>query len=87
MRSSSRRRSQRAPGLLLAAVCSFFTQGAKPSVVDPAALAWASLGEYAPTEIDERDKGTPDEWVARHPDLVRLTGARNSSPELLVLCL
>jgi len=26
------------------------------------------------TEIDERDKGTPDDWVPRHPDLVRLTG-------------
>ncbi|CAN0009347.1 unnamed protein product, partial [Phaeothamnion confervicola] len=25
-------------------------------------------------EIDSRDKGTPDEWVPRHPELVRLTG-------------
>lgn len=25
-------------------------------------------------EIDDRDKGTPDEWIPRHPDLVRLTG-------------
>lgn len=24
--------------------------------------------------VDERDKGTPDEWIQRHPDLVRLTG-------------
>lgn len=27
-----------------------------------------------PTEIDKRDEGTPDEWIPRHPDLVRLTG-------------
>nr|UXG49833.1 nitrate reductase [Saccharina japonica] len=26
------------------------------------------------TEIDPRDKGTPDDWVPRHPELVRLTG-------------
>ncbi|CAM9533725.1 unnamed protein product [Scytosiphon promiscuus] len=26
------------------------------------------------TEIDARDKGTPDDWVPRHPELVRLTG-------------
>ena len=24
--------------------------------------------------LDERDKKTPDDWVKRHPDLVRLTG-------------
>jgi hypothetical protein len=32
-------------------------------------------GEFAPTEVDERDKGTPDDWIPRHPELVRLTGA------------
>jgi DMSO/TMAO reductase YedYZ molybdopterin-dependent catalytic subunit/NAD(P)H-flavin reductase len=26
------------------------------------------------TEIDKKDVGTPDEWIPRHPDLVRLTG-------------
>lgn len=26
------------------------------------------------TEVDDRDKGTPDAWIPRHPDLVRLTG-------------
>jgi len=26
------------------------------------------------TEIDKRDEGTPDAWIPRHPDLVRLTG-------------
>ena len=25
-------------------------------------------------DIDERDKDTPDNWIPRHPDLVRLTG-------------
>jgi len=25
-------------------------------------------------DIDKRDEGTPDDWVPRHPDLVRLTG-------------
>jgi len=27
-----------------------------------------------PTAIDKRDQGTPDEWIPRHPDMVRLTG-------------
>lgn len=26
------------------------------------------------SEIDDRDKGSPDDWIPRHPDLVRLTG-------------
>ena len=25
-------------------------------------------------QIDKRDKGTPDDWVPRHPELIRLTG-------------
>ena len=35
-------------------------------------------------EIDPKDKGTPDEWVPRHPDLVRLTGRHpfNCEPTL-----
>jgi nitrate reductase (NAD(P)H) len=28
----------------------------------------------AVSAIDPKDKGTPDEWVPRHPDMVRLTG-------------
>mmetsp|Transcript_14720 Transcript_14720/g.21912 ORF Transcript_14720/g.21912 Transcript_14720/m.21912 type:complete len:827 (+) Transcript_14720:61-2541(+) len=35
--------------------------------------------EYKPpsetvSEVDAKDKGTPDEWIKRHPELVRLTG-------------
>ena len=26
------------------------------------------------TDIDPRDAATPDSWVPRHPDLIRLTG-------------
>lgn len=26
------------------------------------------------TEIDKKDVGTPDQWIPRHPDLIRLTG-------------
>ena len=26
------------------------------------------------TEIDNKDVGTPDQWIPRHPDLIRLTG-------------
>lgn len=33
----------------------------------------------APSEVDERDQGTPDDWVPRHKDLVRLTGEQPSS--------
>jgi len=33
-----------------------------------------SVEKSHPTEIDKRDVGTPDEWIPRHPDLVRLTG-------------
>ena len=37
--------------------------------------------------IDDRDKGTPDSWVARHPSLLRLTGRHpfNAEPPLPVL--
>jgi hypothetical protein len=51
------------------------TQGSLAALPSAEALLWASQGEYAPTEVDDRDKGTPDEWIARHPELVRLTGA------------
>ncbi len=38
-------------------------------------------------EIDPRDKGTPDDWVPRHPALVRLTGRHpfNCEPPLSML--
>lgn len=34
--------------------------------------------------VDERDKGTPDDWICRHPELVRLTGLHpfNCEPPL-----
>lgn len=34
--------------------------------------------------IDPKDKGTPDDWVERHPDMIRLTGRHpfNSEPPL-----
>ena len=54
-------------------------QGAKPDLSDLASLGWTAVGEYAPTEVDAKDVGTPDEWVPRHPDLVRLTGAATRS--------
>jgi hypothetical protein len=50
-------------------------QGVKAELSDPASLGWTACGEYAPVEVDAKDVGTPDEWVPRHPDLVRLTGA------------
>jgi nitrate reductase (NAD(P)H) len=36
------------------------------------------------TKIDDKDKGTPDEWVPRHPDIIRLTGRHplNCEPPL-----
>ncbi|QDZ18659.1 nitrate reductase [Chloropicon primus] len=35
-------------------------------------------------EVDDKDKGTPDEWVPRHPELIRLTGRHplNCEPPL-----
>lgn len=38
-------------------------------------------------EIDARDKGTPDDWVPRHPSLVRLTGRHpfNCEPPISML--
>ena len=35
---------------------------------------YGKLPSVPQEKIDERDVGTPDEWVPRHPDLVRLTG-------------
>ncbi|KAJ3253214.1 hypothetical protein HK103_000802 [Boothiomyces macroporosus] len=38
-----------------------------------AEIAGNQLGQfYGP--VDKRDKGTPDSWVSRHPELIRLTG-------------
>ena len=34
----------------------------------------AELEKAKLTEVDQRDVGTPDEWIKRHPDMVRLTG-------------
>jgi hypothetical protein len=33
-----------------------------------------SSWQETPIEIDSRDADTPDKWIPRHPDLVRLTG-------------
>lgn len=30
--------------------------------------------QHSRLQIDKRDKGTPDDWVPRHPELIRLTG-------------
>ncbi|CAG9466332.1 unnamed protein product [Pedinophyceae sp. YPF-701] len=40
-----------------------------------------------PTEIDDKDKGTPDDWIPRHPDIVRLTGRHplNCEPPMQTL--
>lgn len=39
------------------------------------------------TDVDERDKGTSDDWIPRHPELVRLTGRHpfNCEPPLSTL--
>lgn len=36
---------------------------------------WVLSGEGGGEQEDSRDADTPDAWVKRHPDLVRLTGA------------
>ena len=43
--------------------------------------------EIAIDKIDARDVDTPDNWVPRHPDLVRLTGKHpfNVEPPLPTL--
>ncbi|KAK9825864.1 hypothetical protein WJX81_005959 [Elliptochloris bilobata] len=50
----------------------------------PGTSEWA-LHEPA-TEVDSRDQATPDAWVPRHPDLIRLTGRHplNVEPPLSV---
>jgi len=29
-------------------------------------------------QLDPRDANTPDRWIKRHPELIRLTGTTNS---------
>jgi len=43
--------------------------------------------QHFATEIDPRDKGTPDDWIPRHPSMVRLTGRHpyNVEPPLSML--
>ncbi|KAL4420023.1 hypothetical protein ABPG77_001273 [Micractinium sp. CCAP 211/92] len=40
-----------------------------------------------PAQVNELDKGTPDEWVRRHPDMIRLTSKHplNAEPPLSAL--
>eukprot|EP01036_Dinobryon_divergens_P027779 gene27779-36606_t len=40
----------------------------------PEKVSSDSLWAEEPTDIDSKDKDTPDNWIARHPQLVRLTG-------------
>ena len=49
--------------------------------------AWQYAAEIPTTQIDDRDKGTSDDWIPRHPDLVRLTGRHpfNCEPPLSAL--
>lgn len=43
--------------------------------------------QHLAKNIDDRDKGTPDDWVPRHPALVRLTGRHpfNCEPPISML--
>mmetsp|Transcript_30238 Transcript_30238/g.78184 ORF Transcript_30238/g.78184 Transcript_30238/m.78184 type:complete len:834 (-) Transcript_30238:53-2554(-) len=54
----------------------------KQPALTPADPDW-SLHEVV-SEVDKKDEGTPDSWVPRHPDLVRLTGRHpfNCEPTL-----
>jgi len=58
------------------------TQSSEENKVSP------QRGAAKITEIDERDRGTPDDWIPRHPALIRLTGVHpfNAEPptELLL---
>lgn len=35
-------------------------------------------------DIDNKDVGTPDQWIPRHPDLIRLTGRSDLAPSVYV---
>ncbi len=63
-------------------------------------VIWTEFGNVADTktkqlmekdhtadQVDQRDKGTPDDWVPRHPALVRLTGRHpfNCEPPISML--
>eukprot|EP00959_Pyramimonas_sp_CCMP1952_P332688 6966860-Pyramimonas_sp.AAC.1 len=34
---------------------------------------WLHRSKWHVIAVDPKDKGTPDEWVRRHPELIRLT--------------
>lgn len=38
------------------------------------AMEETTAWEEEPAAVDSKDVGTPDDWIKRHPDLVRLTG-------------
>ena len=48
--------------------------GAAEADLQKGSLPWEPI-----EEVDKKDLGTPDQWIPRHPDLIRLTGryARN----------
>ncbi|KAJ3124881.1 hypothetical protein HK098_000819 [Nowakowskiella sp. JEL0407] len=47
----------------------------------------APMADVSVDKVDPRDENTPDDWVRRHPDLVRLTGRHpfNCEPPLSAL--
>ena len=49
--------------------------------------AWQYAAEIPITQVDDRDRGTSDDWIPRHPELVRLTGRHpfNCEPPLSAL--
>lgn len=44
--------------------------------IPSAAILFGRLKKLHPwdTQFDEKDRGTPDQWIPRHKDMIRLTG-------------
>lgn len=47
--------------------------GVEEPTLSALACTYSACARRSCMQVNELDKGTPDEWVRRHPDMIRLT--------------
>lgn len=56
-----------------------FTPSLLPTMTSVDIHEYAKDQENSKIQLDPRDANTPDKWIERHPELIRLTGTRSPS--------
>lgn len=63
------------------------SSSSSPAIKESQSILAEVCDDVLVTEVDARDKNTPDNWIPRYPDLIRLTGKHpfNCEPPLSLL--